>query len=127
MELNNNQLEYLRGRAALIIEDPIQEMTEMWLVWANENVDLIYSKDSPCVKTEEVLPVIWVFSQLYDCPPKVIFTLMKRALKKRLSVLGFEQLELLDFEDANTALGEVLKELQPIGKSHAQQELSPVK
>ena len=117
MELNNKQLDCLRARAALIVEDPTHELTEMWLVWANANAEDIYTKGYRYVCTEEVLPVIWVFSKLYDCPPRVIFNLMRRALKKRLSMIGFMGCDWLEFDDANLALGEVINELVPVRKT----------
>lgn len=127
MELNNNQVEYLRGRAALIVEDPTNELTELWLDWANANAEDVYTKDHRYVGTEDVLPVIWVFSKLYDCPPMVIFNLMKKSLRKRLAMLGFEQADFLEFEDANAALGEVIAELVPVNKRATTQEQAQVK
>jgi len=127
MELNNNQVEYLRRQAALIVEDPTNEMTEMWLYWANANVEDIYTNNYRYVCSEELLPIIWVFSKLYDCEPMVIFNLMKRALKRRASVLGFEGADWLDFQDANLALGDVINELVPVRQPLPQQQLTAVK
>lgn len=117
MELNAKQLKHLKESAILIHEDPLPNLTTLWLDWANDNLDNCQSKDATYVSVEYLLPVIWVLSNLYDCPPRVVFGLMKRELRKRVSLLGFYQMDALNFKQANLALGEIIKEMVPVTKA----------
>lgn len=116
MKMNPTQIKHLKESAILICEDPLPNLTMLWCDWANDNLENCQARDKAMVSVELVLPVIYVFSKLYNCPPKVVYGHMLRELRKRVSLLGFYRKDIIDFKQANLALGEVISELVPVGK-----------
>jgi len=120
MQLNETQLQYLRHSAELIIEDPLKEMTVMWMDWANDNIDNVLERKARWCSAENILPVIWVFSAVTSVAPKAVFAIMRHVLSLRVLSHDYDIQEDLTFTEASVCLDTIMRTLQaPSGNKTA--------